>query len=70
MFSEGNSTTEVCEPEEGSNYYWFLVIGQLFHGVGGAAVYTLAIPYMDDQIKIKNTPMYIGERQISCATRF
>ena len=54
-----NQTVSECGESE-SSYYTYLIIAQCFHGVGGAAVYTLAIPYMDDQVKTKNTPLYIG----------
>ena len=47
------------DPNLSNNLYIF-IIGQLFHAVGGSAVYTLAVPYMDNAILIKNTPIYIG----------
>lgn len=59
LVTADNQTAIVCS-ESGPSYYWYLIVAQCFHGVGGAAVYTLAIPYMDDQIKTKNTPVYIG----------
>ena len=43
-------------------YMAVFVIGQMLHGVGGAGIYTLAIPYMDSNIQTKNTALYIGER--------
>ena len=55
-----NSTSVDCVVGDSSNYYWFLIFGQALHGIGGAALYTLGVPYLDDQIKIKNTPVYIG----------
>ena len=55
----------VCEDtgEIRSNtlYIALFVIGQLLIGVGGAGIYTNAIPYMDSNIQSKNTPMYIGK---------
>ena len=54
-----NQTIIPCE-DSAPSYYWYFIVAQCFHGVGGAAAYTLAIPYMDDQIKTKNTPVYIG----------
>ena len=41
-------------------YFWLLVIGQIGHAFGGSAVYTLGLPYMDTQIKTRDTPLYIG----------
>jgi hypothetical protein len=55
----GNQTIVECELS-GASYYGYFILAQCFHAVGGAAVYTLAIPYMDDQVKTKNTPLYIG----------
>ena len=59
-FVLGTAPFEDCEASSQS-YYWFLIVAQCLHGIGGAAVHTLAIPYMDDQIRTKNTPTYIGE---------
>ena len=50
-----------CNTEESSSgYYWFLVIGHALHGIGGSAVFTIAIPYLDTQIKSRDSPLYIG----------
>lgn len=60
--SLGNGT-ECVEGEnlEDSIYLAVFIIGQLCNGIGGSALYTLAVPYMDSNIRIRDTPLYIGE---------
>ena len=59
-FVSDNGTATQCGIKESSGYFWFFILGQCLHGIGGSAVFTLAIPYMDTQIKSRNTPLYIG----------
>lgn len=71
LLLSGNSTNDLlCSAiEETSSastlYFWLLVIGQIGHAFGGSAVYTLGLPYMDTQIKTRDTPLYIGELRTS-----
>ena len=58
----GNST-EVCTSSRGqlSDYVYFFIFGQVFNGFAGACLYTLTGPMLDENIKTKNTPLYIGK---------
>ena len=62
------NATDPCEDFDGggSSYLGWFIVGNMLHGVGGAAIYTLAIPYMDENIKSKNTALYIGRNVTNC----
>ena len=50
-------------PDEGSNlrnYMYVFITGQVLHGIGGAALHTLSLPYLDENIRTTNTPLYVG----------
>ena len=51
---------ECTQGPAGSSYVYLFVIGQILHGVGGGAIFTLGTPYMDENIRTENTPLYIG----------
>ena len=61
----GNMTTEcdatAASASSTSYYFYFLLAAQALNAIGGSAAFTLAIPYMDTQIKTRDTPLYIGE---------
>lgn len=57
----GGSVLQCSQDASGSNYVSLFVIGQILHGVGGGAIFTLGSPYMDENIRTENTPLYIGE---------
>jgi len=42
-------------------YMFVLVIAQMLHGAGATPIYTLAVTYLDDNLKPKVTPIYLGE---------
>jgi len=44
-----------------SGYMFVLVVAQMLHGAGATPVYTLAVTYLDDNLKPKVTPLYLGE---------
>ena len=52
-----------CKDEtKGGNtlYYALFVLGMVVAGAGCTQMYTLGIPYMDENVKAKVTPMYVG----------
>ena len=61
LISVGNAT-DWCDTYDGggSAYLGFFILGQFFHAVGGACMFTIAVPYLDENIKNKNTAVYIG----------
>lgn len=44
-----------------SSYRYLLMLAQLLHGAGATPIYTLAVTYLDENLKAKLTPMYVGE---------
>ncbi len=58
MFS---ATYNECSGESEANYLGVFIFAQALHAVGGAAVHTLALPYLDENVDPINTPLYIGE---------
>ena len=51
-----------CGAEESvqSSYLYVFIIGQCLNAVGGAMMYTLAVPFLDNNIDPNQTPVYIG----------
>ena len=43
-----------------SNYRHLFVLAHMLHGVGAAPIYTLAVTYLDENLKAKMTPLYVG----------
>lgn len=43
-----------------SHYMYVMVIAQMLHGAGATPIYTLAVTYLDENLKAKLTPMYLG----------
>ena len=44
-----------------SGYMFVLVVGHMLHGAGATPVFTLAVTYLDDNVKAKVTPLYLGQ---------
>ena len=42
-------------------YKYMFILAQLFHGVGATPLYTLGVTYLDENLKTKVTPVYVGE---------
>ncbi|XP_067940411.1 solute carrier organic anion transporter family member 4C1-like [Watersipora subatra] len=42
------------------NYYYLLLLGQVFHGFGGTCLYSLGVTYLDQSVSAKMAPLYIG----------
>jgi len=43
-----------------SGYMFVLVVAHMLHGAGATPIYTLAVTYLDDNLKAKVTPLYLG----------
>jgi len=64
LFS-GNTSTSNCHVSgitapPMSHYMYVMVIAQMLHGAGATPIYTLAVTYLDENLKAKLTPMYLG----------
>jgi len=44
-----------------SGYMFVMVVAQMLHGAGATPIYTLAVTYLDDNLKPKVTPLYLGQ---------
>ena len=51
-----------CVTEAGGNglYYALFILGMVVMGCGCTPMYALGIPYMDENVKAKVSPMYVG----------
>ena len=63
--TSGNSTAHVdpCAsslPSTLSNYKYFFFLGQLLHGAGATALYTLGVVYMDENVSPRSSSFYNG----------
>ncbi|XP_013383827.1 solute carrier organic anion transporter family member 4C1, partial [Lingula anatina] len=58
----GNSTACTVNPQNSylQNYLYVLILGQLLHGVGGTTLYSLGTVFIDENVKTKVSPIYIG----------
>ncbi|XP_060792871.1 solute carrier organic anion transporter family member 4A1-like [Neoarius graeffei] len=55
--------TEECGNSKGtalSLYRYIFMLGQFLHGVGATPLYTLGVTYLDENVKSKYAPVYIG----------
>ena len=60
----GMKTTEQCESGGHSTVMFAVVVlwfASFFNGLGYTAFYTIGLPYVDDNIKKKNSAMYLSE---------
>jgi organic anion transporter 4A len=53
-----------------SGFMFVMVIAQMLHGIGATPVYTLAVTYLDDIVKAKDAPMYLGVYSIFSSILF
>ena len=51
-----------CAREAGGNglYYALFILGMVVMGCGCTPMYALGIPYLDENVKAKVSPMYVG----------
>lgn len=55
-----NDTSSHDSDDNSSQFLYVFLVGQLFHGIGGAILHTLGISCIDDCVKPKNAPMCMG----------
>ena len=53
-------------PASLSGYKYVFILGQLLHGAGATPLYTLGVTYLDENLKAKNTPVYVGKVKVRC----
>ena len=61
--NQTTSTTPLCNEESATGntvYYWLFFLGMLIVGAGVTPMYALGIPYMDENVRSKVAPMYVG----------
>ena len=63
-----NSSATMCSQDDESqadrklsNYKYMFILAQLLHGAGAAPLYTLGVTYLDENLKPKVTPVYVGK---------
>ena len=57
------SVDDECEKTTGGGnglYYALFILGMVVAGVGCTPMYALGIPYIDENVKAKVSPMYVG----------
>ena len=58
-----NNTLICTEADSGSdlsNYKYVFYLGQLLHGAGAAPLYTLGVTYLDENLPVTSSSLYIG----------
>lgn len=59
------SSLLVCTPETSINslsqYKYMFFFGQLLHGAGASPLYTLGVTYLDENLSVRTSPVYIGK---------
>lgn len=65
----GSSPLGVCDSAGTmpplSRYMYVLVAAQMLHGAGATPLYTLAVTYLDENLKAKLTPVYLGRSSLA-----
>ena len=44
-----------------SNYLYVFILGQMCHAVGGTAIFNNGLTYLDDNVRNKDVPLYVGK---------
>ena len=58
-----NVTHDTCDSTTPAGRWYYaalLCFGMLILGIGGSPLYVLGVPYLDESVKKKVSPMYIG----------
>ncbi|XP_045180504.2 solute carrier organic anion transporter family member 4C1-like [Mercenaria mercenaria] len=56
-----NSTEDaICEKTNLRHYLGVLMLGMIFHGIGGCIMYTVGVGLIDDSVSEVRSPLYIG----------
>lgn len=62
--SANGSNALVCTAETSitrlSQYKYMFFFGQLLHGAGASPLYTLGVTYLDENLSVRTSPVYIG----------
>ena len=64
MWYVGSNATEVCSESSFDNHYLYMsifIVAQFFNAYGGAALNLLVVPMLDENVKMKNLPLYAGK---------
>lgn len=57
----GANATACTLKDSLSNYKYVFFLGQLLHGAGAAPLYTLGVTYLDENLPVRSSSMYIGK---------
>lgn len=57
----GANATACTHKDSLSNYKYVFFLGQLLHGAGAAPLYTLGVTYLDENLPVRSSSMYIGK---------
>lgn len=56
----GNVTCEDQSERGGSGYFYVFIIAQVLQGIGSAPMFALGVPYLDESLDPKTSPIYVG----------
>ncbi|XP_061179184.1 solute carrier organic anion transporter family member 4A1-like isoform X1 [Saccostrea echinata] len=56
----GANVTACTSKDSLSNYKFVFFLGQLLHGAGASPLYTLGVTYLDENLPVRSSSMYIG----------
>ncbi|XP_046350996.2 solute carrier organic anion transporter family member 4A1-like [Haliotis rufescens] len=61
---QGGNATTTCDTTTNygsiSNYMYVFVLAQLLHGAGSSPFYTLGVTYLDENLPLRSSALYIG----------
>ena len=60
----GSNATAYTHKDSLSNYKYIFFLGQLLHGAGASPLYTLGVTYLDENLPVRSSSMYIGKYQV------
>ena len=60
-FPGGNTQCSVDRRRGSDFYYAMFLLGMIIAEIGYSPLYSLGVPYMDQNVKRKNSPMYLGK---------
>ena len=57
-----DNSTDTCTGHTSlQSYRYVFFLGQLLHGAGAAPLYTLGVTYLDENLPLRSSSMYIGK---------
>uniref|UniRef100_A0A1I8GAU4 Solute carrier organic anion transporter family member n=1 Tax=Macrostomum lignano TaxID=282301 RepID=A0A1I8GAU4_9PLAT len=59
-YADGVEYPEFCVKQNQNYFKWVFWAAQLLHGMGGAPFFTLAVSYLDDNLSIKESGVFLG----------